>query len=163
MGRTLENAIQFGKPVLCENVLEALDPALEPLLVKQTFKSGGVECMRLGDATIEYSKDFKFYITTKLRNPHYLPELQVKVTLLNFMITPAGLEDQLLGIVVAKERPDLEEEKGRLVQESAQNKKQLKEIEDKILEVLSSAKKLSVEISEKQKIAEETEIKIDEA
>ena len=66
--------------VLCENVLEALDPALEPLLVKQTFKSGGVECIRLGDATIEYQADFKFYLTTKLRNPHYLPELQVKVT-----------------------------------------------------------------------------------
>ena len=41
------------------------------------------------------------------------------------------------GIVVAKERPDLEEEKGRLVMESAANKKQLKEIEDKILEVLA--------------------------
>jgi len=39
-----------------------------------------------------------------LRNPHYLPELQVKVALLNFMITPEGLEDQLLGFVVAKER-----------------------------------------------------------
>ena len=175
--RTLENSIQFGKPVMCENVLEALDPALEPLLVKQTFKSGGVECIRLGDATIEYQKEFKFYITTKLRNPHYLPELQVKVTLLNFMITPAGLEDQLLGIVVAKERPDLEEEKGRLVLESASNKKQLKEIEDKILEVLSgegniledakainilgAAKVLGNEIAEKQKIADETEIKID--
>ena len=70
--RTLENAIQFGKPVLCENVLETLDPALEPLLVKQTFKQGGVEVIRLGDATIEYSADFKFYMTTKLRNPHYL-------------------------------------------------------------------------------------------
>ena len=46
----------------------------------------------------------RFYITTKLRNPHYLPELQVKVALLNFMITPEGLEDQLLGFVVAKER-----------------------------------------------------------
>ena len=55
--RTLENAIQFGKPVMLENVLEVLDAALEPLLVKQTFKSGGVECIRLGDATIEYSKD----------------------------------------------------------------------------------------------------------
>jgi dynein heavy chain len=65
--RTLENAIQFGKPVLCENVLETLDPALEPLLVKQTFKSGGVECIRLGDATIEYQADFKFYITTCAR------------------------------------------------------------------------------------------------
>ena len=58
----------------------------------------------VGDNVIEYSSDFRLYITTKLRNPHYLPELSTKVTLLNFMITPEGLEDQLLGIVVAKER-----------------------------------------------------------
>lgn len=60
--------------------------------------------LRLGDTLVEYSQDFRFYITTKLRNPHYLPELSTKVSLLNFMITPEGLEDQLLGIVVAKER-----------------------------------------------------------
>ena len=66
--------------------------------------TGGVWCIKLGDNTIEYSSDFRFYITTKLRNPHYLPELSTKVTLLNFMITPEGLEDQLLGIAVAKER-----------------------------------------------------------
>ena len=60
--------------------------------------------IRLGENVIEYSADFRFYITTKLRNPHYLPEVATKVTLLNFMITPEGLEDQLLGIVVAKER-----------------------------------------------------------
>lgn len=61
-------------------------------------------CIRLGENVIEYSEDFKLYITTKLRNPHYLPEIATKVTLVNFMITPEGLEDQLLGIVVAKER-----------------------------------------------------------
>ncbi len=66
--------------------------------------SGGVEMIRLGENVIEYSCDFRFYITSKLRNPHYLPEVATKVTLLNFMITPEGLEDQLLGIVVAKER-----------------------------------------------------------
>ena len=65
---------------------------------------GGVWCIKLGDNSIEYSSDFRLYFTTKLRNPHYLPELSTKVTLLNFMITPEGLEDQLLGIVVAKER-----------------------------------------------------------
>lgn len=56
-----------------------------------------MDCIRLGDSTIEYSDQFRFYITTKLRNPHYLPEVSVKVTLLNFMITPAGLSDQMLG------------------------------------------------------------------
>ena len=54
-----------------------LDPVLEPVLLKQVFKSGGVMSIRLGDATVEYNKDFKFYITTKLRNPHYLPEVSV--------------------------------------------------------------------------------------
>ena len=113
--RTLENCIQFGTPVLLENIGEELDPILEPLLLKQTFKQGGSMCIKLGDSTIEYSKDFRFYITTKLRNPHYLPETSVKVTLLNFMITMEGLQDQLLGIVVTRERPELEEEKNQLI------------------------------------------------
>ncbi|XP_067459187.1 dynein axonemal heavy chain 7 [Thunnus thynnus] len=177
--RTLENCIQFGTPVLLENVGEELDPILEPLLLRQTFKQGGAMCIRLGDSTIEYAPDFRFYITTKLRNPHYLPETSVKVTLLNFMITPEGIQDQLLGIVVARERPDLEEEKQALILQGAENKRQLKEIEDKILEVLSSSegniledetavkilscsKVLANEITEKQAVAEVTEQKIDE-
>ncbi|KAI9347975.1 dynein heavy chain and region D6 of dynein motor-domain-containing protein [Zopfochytrium polystomum] len=177
--RTLENAVQFGTPVLLENVGEELDPVLEPLLLKQTFKQGGITCIKLGDATVEYSPDFRFYITTKLRNPHYLPELSTRVTLLNFMITPEGLEDQLLGIVIAKERPELEEMKNQLLLQSAENKKMLQEIEDKILEVLSSSegniledetaiqilsssKVLANTITEKQATAEKTEIKIDE-
>ena len=46
-------------------------------------------------------------------------------------------QDQLLGIVVAKERPELEEERTVLIVQSASNKRQLKEIEDKILHTLS--------------------------
>ena len=177
--RNLENAIQFGVPVLLENIKEEIDPILEPLLQKQIFKSGGSDCIKLGDNIVEYSKNFRFYITTKLRNPHYLPELSTKVTLLNFMITPEGFEDQLLGIVVAKERPELEEEKAQLIVQSADNKKKLKEIEDQILHILSSSegnileneeaisilsssKIISNDLFEKQKVAEETEKKIDE-
>ncbi|XP_037760095.1 dynein axonemal heavy chain 12 isoform X2 [Chelonia mydas] len=178
--RTLENCIQFGTPLLLENVGEELDPSLEPLLLRQTFKQGGMDCIRLGETIIEYSSDFKFFITTKLRNPHYMPELATKVSLLNFMITPEGLEDQLLGIVVAKERPELEDERNALILQSAANKKQLKEIEKKILEtlqssegniledesaimVLDSAKIMSNEITKKQQVAEKTEIKIAES
>ncbi|ESO88893.1 hypothetical protein LOTGIDRAFT_125424 [Lottia gigantea] len=176
--RVLENCLQFGNPCLLENVGEELDPILEPILLKQTFKQNNLDYIRLGEHIIEYSQGFTFYITTRLRNPHYLPEVSVKVTLLNFMITPLGLEDQLLGIVAAKEKPELEEKKNQLIVESAANKRQLKEIEDKILEVLSSSqgniledetainilsssKILSEEISQKQEIASETESEID--
>ena len=64
--------MRFGRPVLMENVLEALDPALEPVLLKKTFKQGGNIVMKIGDNTIPYHPDFKFYLTTKLPNPHYV-------------------------------------------------------------------------------------------
>jgi dynein heavy chain len=62
-----------------------------------------------------------------------------QVSLLNFMITLDGLEDQLLGIVVAAERPDLEEEKNALIVQSADNMRKLKEIEDRTLSTLSAS------------------------
>ena len=66
-------------------------------------------------------------------------DIAVKVTLLNFMITAEGLSDQLLGVVVAAEMPDLEEQRQQLVVSSAENKRRLKEIEDQILQVRQQA------------------------
>ena len=63
-----------------ENIGEELDAILEPVLLRQTFKQNNMDYIRLGDQIIEYSRDFKFYITTRLRNPHYLPEVSVKVS-----------------------------------------------------------------------------------
>ena len=137
--RTLENCIPLGFPVLLENVGEELDPTLEPLLLRSVYKDGTQSMIKLGDKGIEWTDNFRFYVTTKLRNPHYLPEIAVKVTLLNFMITPTGLQDQILGIMVQMERPDLQEAKEKLVLQSADNERQLKEIEDQIIEVLSSS------------------------
>lgn len=59
---------------------EELDAILETVLLKQTFRQQGVDYIKLGDNTIEYSQDFRFYMTTSLRNPHYLPEVSVKVS-----------------------------------------------------------------------------------
>ncbi|KAL0892691.1 hypothetical protein ABMA27_014410 [Loxostege sticticalis] len=177
--RVLENSIQMGYPVIMENIREQLDAVLEPVLLRNVFRSGGIDCLKLGDNILEYNHNFRFYITTRLSNPHYLPEIAVKVTMLNFMITPQGLQDQLLGIVVAQDRPELELKKNQLIVEGANNKRTLKEIEDKILEVLSSAgniledesanqilsssKVLSIEIEAKQATAAITEKEIDEA
>ena len=56
--RTIENGIQFGNPVLVESVGETLDPALEPLLMKQIFKKSGVPSIRLGDKIWNTQKAF---------------------------------------------------------------------------------------------------------
>ena len=86
--RSLENAVRFGKPCLLENIGEELDPALEPILLQQTFKQAGSTVIKLGDSVIPYHDDFKLYITTKLPNPHYTPEVSTKVTLVNFTLSP---------------------------------------------------------------------------
>ena len=43
--------------------------------------------IRLGDTDVDYDPNFKSYITTKMANPHYLPEVCIKVTIINFTVT----------------------------------------------------------------------------
>jgi dynein heavy chain len=177
--RTIENAISFGSPVLLENVPVELDPVLESILARQVIKSGGVNTIRVGDTYVEYDERFKLYITTKLPNPHYPPEICVQVNLLNFVATQEGLEDQMLGIVVAAERPELETQRQQLVVQDAENQRRLTEIEDDILRMLASAegnilddealiealgesKRTSDEIMAQVKVAQRTAARIDE-
>lgn len=93
---TIEAAIQYGIPVLLENIGETIDSVFEPVLQKKIAKGQ----IRFGDKTLDYNNDFKFYMTTKYPRPHYSPEICVKVTLLNFQITQEGLEEQMLGFVI---------------------------------------------------------------
>lgn len=120
------------------------------------FLQSGRLLIRLGDADVDYDSNFRLYLTTKLANPHYLPEVCIVVTIVNFTVTPSGLEDQLLAYVTFKsqststysdanylyrdavrlERPDLEEQRTELIVRINNDKNQLKNIEDKILKLL---------------------------
>ncbi len=137
----LDPCIRNGNPVLLENIEETLDPQLEPVLAQEIFKSGGNEMIKLGGEAIAYNKEFKFYMTTKLANPHYLPDICIKVTLINFTVTLEGLEDQLLVEVVKCEQPELEETRNNLIVSLSDFKRQLKNSEDKILKLVAEAGK----------------------
>lgn len=95
--KKIETCVQLGYPVLIESVGEVLEAPLDPLLYKKTFKQAGQEVISLGENVIEYNKNFRLYFTSKLRNPHYLPEVFNRVTIINFALTLEGLQDQLLG------------------------------------------------------------------
>ena len=94
--RILENAITLGTPVLLEEVEESLDPSINPVLAKSFYTQGTRVMMRFGENDVEYHENFKLYMTSKLSNPHYLPEVCIQVTLINFLVSMSGLEDQLL-------------------------------------------------------------------
>ncbi|EAN77952.1 Cytoplasmic dynein 2 heavy chain (DYNC2H1), putative [Trypanosoma equiperdum] len=175
--KRIEYAVRSGRPVLLENVGENIDATLAPLLAKQTFIEGGQEMIRLSEHPIPWNPDFKFFMTTKLPNPHYIPEVMVQVTLLNFFITPQGLEDQLLGVVVGQERKELEMRRSDLIKTNAAMRAEVANIQTTILrkmeevkgdilddesliEYLKQSKTTTKEINDKVAEAEQAEIEI---
>lgn len=49
----------------------------------------------------------KIYVYTKISNPSFNPEVFIKLSVINFTVTPEGLEDQLLADVVENEIPEV--------------------------------------------------------
>ena len=61
------------------------------------------------------------------------------MTLINFTVTPSGLEDQLLVEVIKVEMPELEKEKDDNILQLAEFNRQLKDLEKKILNLVSES------------------------
>ncbi|KAM9352911.1 dynein axonemal heavy chain 11 [Symphorus nematophorus] len=133
----IQQALVCGETVLIENLPEKVDPVLQPLLGRNTIKKG--RYIQIGGKECEYNSNFQLIIHTKLANPHFPPELQAQTTLINFTVTPVGLEEQLLGQVVSWERPDLEALKMELTTQQNHFKIELKRLEDDLLNRLSEA------------------------
>ena len=51
------------------------------------FKEEGLSKIKIGDKSVLYDEHFKLYLTTKLANPHYLPEVCIKLTIIDFTVT----------------------------------------------------------------------------
>jgi dynein heavy chain len=81
---------------------------IDPVLEKNITMEAGVEMLTMGDSKIEYNNDFRMFMTTKIANPNYTPEIFGKTMIINFSVTLLGLRDQLLNEVVGYERPELE-------------------------------------------------------
>merc|ERR1719487_2659870 len=177
--QVFEQSIDLGKSVLIENMGEGVDAVLQPVIARNTLKRGAKRVLKLGDKEINFHPQFKLFMQTKLGNPHYPPEIQAECTIINFTVTEAGLEDQLLFLVVRLERPDLAKTKSELIQQQNEFKVKLAELEALLLEKLANAegdilddtelilsledaKKTSDEVKEKVLIAQETEAKINE-
>ena len=109
------------------------------MLSRAIYKKGRALFLKLGGEEVEYDPGFTLYLQTKLSNPHYKPEIAAQCTLINFIATEAGLEDQLLAKVVGVERPDLEKQQQELQSAFVTYKIQLMELEDDLLERLANA------------------------
>ncbi|EAN79295.1 dynein heavy chain, putative [Trypanosoma brucei brucei TREU927] len=137
--RTLQTCIEEGLPCLIESLGEFIEPVLDGVLSRQTFKKGGRLFIKLGATEVEYNPNFRLFLQTKLGNPAYGPEVNAQTTLINFMVTEVGLEDQLLAVVVNQERPDLEKKRGALLRQMNTMTIELQKCEDGLLYELTNA------------------------
>ncbi|XP_012151823.2 dynein heavy chain at 89D [Megachile rotundata] len=137
--RQVELAIKYGLPVLFQDVDE-VDPVLDNVLSKNIQVAGGRMFVLLGDKEVDYDPKFRMYLTTKMSNPMFDPALYAKATVINYMVTIGGLEDQLLSVVVRTERPDIEEQRETLILETSENKNLLQQLEDSLLREIASNK-----------------------
>ena len=137
----LKASLTLGYPVLIEDVGESLEPLLDPVLSKQFYRTPDNRLLiHFGDSDIDYDENFKLYLTTKIPNPHYLPEIFIKVNIINFTVTFEGLEDQLLADVFRNEQPELEMQRDLNITNLARYKKNIIDLENRILKLLNESK-----------------------
>jgi dynein heavy chain len=83
----LKFPLQDGIPVLIESVENEVDPMLDPILEKQVIVRGRSRLLKLGDQEFDYDEKFRMYLTSRLANPHWSPELAAKTTIIDFTVT----------------------------------------------------------------------------
>ncbi|KAJ8266677.1 hypothetical protein GJAV_G00133350 [Gymnothorax javanicus] len=176
--KQLEMAIKYGFPFLFQDVDEYIDPVIDNVLEKNVKGAEGRQVIMLGDKEVDYDPNFKLYLNTKLSNPKYSPSVFGKAMVINYTVTLKGLEDQLLSVIVGFERKELEEQRERLIQETSDNKRLLKDLEDSLLrelatstgnmldnvelvQTLEETKSKASEVFEKLRLAESTTVDID--
>ncbi|CAD7952833.1 unnamed protein product, partial [Amoebophrya sp. A25] len=136
----LELAVRFGKTLILKEV-EGIPAVLFPVLRQEFSRQGPRLVVQVGERACDYNPTFKLYLCTRNSNALDVlpPNASCLVTRVNFTVTRAGLEGQLLTVTLAHEKPELESRKSELLQKEEGLKVQLSDLETQLLEQLADS------------------------
>ncbi|OQS05067.1 dynein heavy chain, outer arm [Thraustotheca clavata] len=175
----LEFCVTEGKVLIIEGLEQEIDPSMHSVLEKNIIVKAKSKYVMVADKLCEFSDSFMLYMTTRLPNPHFAPEVQAKTMLVDFTVTQEGLEDQLLAKVIQTEQKSLEEQLNRVQIDVNTNTKALLALDALLLErlasnagnllddieligVLASTKAKATEVNDKLVAAADMKLGIDE-
>ncbi|KAG2951559.1 Dynein gamma chain, flagellar outer arm [Phytophthora cactorum] len=137
----LEHCVGEGKALVLDGVDGAdPDPLMANVLDKNFIVRAKGKFVKIMDRVCEYNEEFALYLTTRVPNPHFSPELQARTLVVDFTVTQRGLEEQLLAQVIRQEQRSLEEQLERVQCELNANAKALVALDALLLERLSASK-----------------------
>ncbi|GFR93516.1 dynein heavy chain 10, axonemal, partial [Elysia marginata] len=85
--KQLEMSIKYGFPFLFTDVDEYIDPVIDNVLEKNIKGGQGRETVMLGDKEVDYDRNFRLYLNTKLANPKLGPNVFGKAMVINYTVT----------------------------------------------------------------------------
>jgi dynein heavy chain len=90
--KTLEIAIEMGKPVMVENIEDKIDLILHSLLKKDIIKHGNQRLIKFCRKSYKFDKNFDLFLITNHKAPHFDVNISNMTTFVNFQVTFDGLE-----------------------------------------------------------------------
>lgn len=134
----LDSCVRFGNPILIQDA-EHLDPILNHVLNKEIKKEGPRKLMQLGKVDIDFSPDFKLFLSTRDPSAKFAPDICSRTTFVNFTVTQSSLQTQTLNEVLKSERPDVDERRSNLIKQQGEFTVHLRQLEKSLLQALSES------------------------
>ncbi|KAJ4457358.1 putative Cytoplasmic dynein 2 heavy chain 1 [Paratrimastix pyriformis] len=128
----------FAIPATHVQEVDRIDPVLYPVLRRDLVKEGPRLAVLLGEKLVDYHEDFRVFLLTRNPDPQLPPDAASIVAEVNFSVTRAGLEGQLLSLTIQNEKPTLEKQKSELLQREEALKIDLAALERNLLLQLAS-------------------------
>ena len=140
-------ALTNGYTVLLEDCEEILNSNLDTVINRAWFVNQLDQrvLINFNEELIAYHEDFRLFMTTKISNPKFLPDVFIRTNVINFTVTQKGLEDQLLAEVMKLEKPDVENLKNQNIDKISMYNRKMQELEKQILKLLVECEQSPVE------------------